>query len=68
MENKKEIALGLSRAIMKGEWDKVNELLDDKFVYIGDGMPPMSKQEYIGFMRGVLCAGMTDMDMTFMRV
>lgn len=68
MENTKEIALGLSRAIMNGHWDKVDALLDDQFVYLGDGMPAMNKQEYIGFMRDVLCAGMTNMDMTFMRV
>ena len=28
----------------------------------------MNKQEYIGFMRNVLCSAMTDMDMKFMRV
>jgi len=35
---------------------------------IGDGNPAINKQQYIGFMRGVLCAGMTDMDMEFLRV
>ena len=68
LEQKKEIALGVSRAIMNGEWDKVDELLADDFTYIGDGAPAISKEQYIGFMRGVLCAGMTDMDMDFMRV
>ncbi|MFZ4796951.1 MAG: ester cyclase [Bacteroidia bacterium] len=64
----KEITLGLSRAIMNGEWDKVDALLDEKFCYIGDGRPALNKQEYIGFMKNVLCSAMTEMDMTFMRV
>lgn len=64
----KEITLNLSRAIMTGQWDKVDALLDDNFKYIGDGRPAMNKQEYIGFMRNVLCSAMTDMDMKFMRV
>ena len=64
----KETALALSRAIMTGDWDRVDELLDDDFVYVGDGAPPIGKQAYIGFMRGVLCAAMSDMDMTFPRV
>ncbi|MEI6449447.1 MAG: ester cyclase [Actinomycetes bacterium] len=68
MPDNKEIALNLSRAIMNGEWDKVADLLADDFQYTGDGNPPIDKQQYIGFMRGVLCAGMTDMDMTFLTV
>lgn len=64
----KEITLGLSIAIMKGQWDKVDELLHDNFIYIGDARPAMNKQEYIGFMKNVLCASMTEMDMKFMRV
>lgn len=68
MNHNKEIALGVSRAIMNGEWDKVENLLADDFQYIGDGNPAINKQQYIGFMRGVLCEGMTDMDMKFLRV
>ena len=68
MADIKDVALDLSRAIMNGEWDKVDELLADDFQYTGDGNPPIDKQQYIGFMRGVLCMGMTDMDMTFLRV
>jgi predicted ester cyclase len=68
MNDNKEIALNLSRAIMNGEWEKVENLLADDFQYIGDGNPAINKQQYIGFMRGVLCAGMTEMDMTFTRV
>ena len=68
MADIKDVALNLSRAIMNGEWDKVENLLADDFQYIGDGNPAINKQQYIGFMRGVLCAGMTAMDMTFLRV
>ncbi|MDM8521199.1 ester cyclase [Anaerolineales bacterium HSG6] len=68
LEQNKEIALGVSRAIMNGNWEKVDELLDDSFIYVGDGADPINKQQYIGFMRGVLCTAMTDMDMKFLRV
>jgi len=68
MESIRDIALSVSRAIMNGEWEKVDALLADEFQYTGDGNPPIGKEQYIGFMRGVLCAGMTDMDMTFLRV
>ena len=64
----KEIALDLSKAIMNGQWDNVDSLLDDNFKYIGDGRPALNKQEYIGFMKNVLCTAMTEMNMTFMRV
>ena len=68
MADIKDVALNLSRAIMNGESDKVDDLLADEFKYTGDGNPPIDKQQYIDFMRGVLCAGMSDMDMTFLRV
>ncbi|HUN24173.1 MAG TPA: ester cyclase [Anaerolineales bacterium] len=68
MEQNKEIALGVSRAIMNGEWEQVENLLADDFQYIGDGNPPINKQQYIYFMRNVLCAGMTEMNMKFLRV
>ena len=64
----KETALNLSRAIMTGQWDKVNELLDDNFQYIGDGQPAINKQQYIYFMKEILSKGFTNMDMTFHRV
>lgn len=68
LEQKKEIALDVSRAIMNGGWEKVDELLADDFLYTGDGALAINKQQYIGFMRGVLCTAMTDMDMRFLRV
>jgi predicted SnoaL-like aldol condensation-catalyzing enzyme len=64
----KEIALGLSRAIMTGQWDKVDALLADDFTYIGDGQPAINKQQYIYFMKEILSTGFTQMDMQFHRV
>jgi len=64
----KEIALNLSKAIMNGQWDKVDALLDDNFVYIGDGQPAINKQQYIYFMKEILSKGFTKMDMQFHRV
>ncbi len=68
MEKNKEIALNLSWAISGGEWDTVDRLLSKDFQYIGDGNPAMNKEQYISFMRNVLCTGMTKMDMKFPRV
>jgi|GEM_PF-6308185 len=68
LEANKEVALNLSRAIMNGEWDKVDELISEDFTYVGDGGDPIGKEQYIGFMRGVLSSAMTDMDMDFTRV
>lgn len=67
-EENKEIALNVSKAIMNGQWEKVDELLADDFTYIGDGADPIGKEQYIGFMKNVLCGAMTDMDMDFVRV
>lgn len=64
----KETTLELSIAIMNGDWIKVDALLDENFVYIGDGKPALNKQEYIDFMKNVLCTAMTEMNMQFMRV
>lgn len=68
MEQNKQVTLELSRAIMKGDWARVDTLLDDGFSYVGDGRPALNKVQYVGFMRDVLCAAMKDMDMTFTRV
>ncbi len=67
-EQNKQVALDVSRAIMNGEWDKVDVLLSDDFVYIGDDKPALNKAQYVGFMRNMLCAAMTQMDMKFLRV
>lgn len=67
-EQNKQVALDVSRAIMNGEWDKVDALLSDDFVYVGDDKPALNKAQYVGFMRNMLCAAMTQMDMKFLRV
>ncbi len=68
MTTNKTIALELSTAIMKGDWERAEALLDDAFVYVGDARPALDKAAYLGFMRGVLCEAMGDMDMDFTRV
>ncbi len=68
LETNKTIALDLSRAIMNGDWSKVDNLLADDFTYIGDAAPAINKKEYIHFMKNILCTAMTDMDMEFLRV
>ena len=68
LEINKEICLGVSQAISSGDWEKVDELLADDFTYTGDGAEPINKEQYIGFMKNVLCGAMTDMDMKFPRV
>ena len=67
-EINKEVALNLSRAIMTGQWDQVETLLADDFLYIGDDKPAIDKAQYIGFMKNMLCTAMTQMDMKFLRV
>lgn len=67
-ETNKEVALNLSRAIMTGQWDQVETLLADDFLYIGDDKPAINKAQYIGFMKNMLCSAMTQMDMKFLRV
>lgn len=67
-EMNKEVALNLSRGIMMGQWDQVDALLADDFLYIGDDKPAISKAQYIGFMKDMLCSAMTQMDMKFLRV
>ncbi|HUN23660.1 MAG TPA: ester cyclase [Anaerolineales bacterium] len=55
LEQNKEIALSVSLAILNGEWDKLDTLLDDNFTYTGDGFH-FSKDEYIGFMQDMKAA------------
>lgn len=68
LEENKKMALNLSNAIMAGQWDVVESLLDDSFTYVGDGAEEINKEQYIGFMKNVLSNAMTDMDMDFVRV
>ena len=68
VQSNKEVALNLSKAIMTGNWDEVNNLIADDFVYEADGRPAIDKQEYIGFMKNVLSNAFSDMDMKFLHV
>jgi len=64
----KEVALNLSKAIMSGNWEKVDSLISDDFKYEADGRPAIGKQEYIGFMRNVLSNAFSEMDMNFLHI
>jgi len=64
----KEVALNLSKAIMSGDWEKVESLISDDFKYEADGRPAIGKQEYIGFMKNILSNAFADMDMDFLHV
>lgn len=67
LEETKKTAIALSLAIASGDWSAVDALLAPDFAYVGDGRS-LSRAEYLAFMRGALCASMTDMDMKFPRV
>jgi predicted ester cyclase len=54
-EQVKETALAVSLAIMDGRWKDLDNLLDDKFTYTGDGYV-FTKDEYIGFMQDMKAA------------
>lgn len=67
MNQNKATAIELSKAIMAGDWTRVDALLAPDFTYVGDGRP-MDRAGYLHFMRDVLCKAMTDMQMEFPRV
>lgn len=54
-EQVKEIALAVSKAILEARWNDLDNLLDDKFTYTGDGFV-FTKDEYIGFMQDMKAA------------
>ena len=62
-----ETALGVSRAILAGDWKTLDGLLAPTFAYDGDLGVPYSRDEYIGFMQGMKSA-MSDMTMDFTHV
>ena len=51
----KEVALSVSKAILAGEWDKLDGILDSNFTYTGDGML-LNKAQYVDFMKGMKAA------------
>lgn len=63
-ENRKEVALAVSRSILTGDWRTLDGLLDRDFTYTGDSAV-YTRDEYIGFMQALkdAMAGMT-MDFT----
>ena len=50
-----QTAYAVSRAILEGDWERLDSLLDIKFTYTGDGYH-FSKDEYIGFMQDMRSA------------
>lgn len=54
-EQVKQTALAVSKAILEGRWNDLDNLLDDKFTYTGDGYV-FTKDEYIGFMQDMKAA------------
>lgn len=57
-ESKKEtaqVAYAVSRAILEGNWEMLDGLLDANFTYTGDGYH-FSKNEYIAFMQDMRAA------------
>ena len=50
-----QAAYAVSRSILEGNWEELNNLLDDSFIYTGDGFV-FSKDEYIGFMQDMRAA------------
>lgn len=65
-QDNKEIALSVSRAIMSGDWDRLDQLLAPEFTYDGDGLH-FSRDEYFGFMQD-LYLSMRDMKMEFPQI
>jgi hypothetical protein len=53
--NETTTAIAVSKSILEANWAKLDELLDEKFTYTGDGYI-FSKDEYIGFMQDMRAA------------
>lgn len=62
-ERVKNTALAVSKAILDGRWNDLDDLLDVNFTYTGDGYV-FSKDEYIGFMQDMKAA-FSDLKMEF---
>ena len=54
-EQIKDTALAVSKAILEGRWNDLDNLLDKDFTYTGDGFV-FTKDEYIGFMQDMKAA------------
>jgi steroid delta-isomerase-like uncharacterized protein len=62
-----DTALGVSRAILDGDWARLDALLAPDFTYNGDLGDVYSRDEYIGFMQAMKGA-MSEMTMEFTHV
>jgi len=62
-----QIALGVSKAILAGDWAALDGMLAPDFRYNGDLGDPYSRDEYIGFMQAMKGA-MSDMTMDFTHI
>ena len=62
----KDVALSVSKAILNGEWDKLDGILSSDFTYTGDGMY-LNKQQYVEFMKGMRAA-FSDMNFEFSHI
>ena len=62
-----DVALGVSRAILAGDWAALDGLLAPDFRYNGDLGDPYTRDEYIGFMQAMKGA-MSDMTMDFTHI
>ncbi len=62
-----DVALGVSKAILAGDWAALDGLLAADFRYHGDLGDPYSRDEYIGFMQAMKGA-MSDMTMDFTHI
>ena len=62
-EQIKNTALAVSNAILESRWSDLDNLLDEKFTYTGDGFV-FTKDEYIGFMQDMKSA-FSNMKMEF---
>ena len=62
----KDVALSVSKAILNGEWDKLDGILSNDFTYTGDGML-LNKAQYVEFMKGMRAA-FSDMNFEFSHI
>ena len=67
MDSNTQTALGVSKAILAGDWEALDGLLSPDFRYNGDLGDPYTRDEYIGFMQAMKAA-MSDMTMDFTHI
>jgi len=61
-----QVAVSVSRAILEGNWAKLDSLLDDNFTYTGDGYV-FTKDQYFGFMQEMR-ASFSDFEMILEKI